>query len=90
MKKIYELQELSKLISIHIRNSMQDFCHLESLSDKEMEVLSPIIRDSIYTVLCALHKSKNGNLESIEFINFLENMYPKNWRNSKINENSLR
>lgn len=40
----------SLIISMHVRNEMEDF-HVENLSDKQMKELNPIIRQAIYDAL---------------------------------------
>ena len=44
------LKSQSKIISIVIRNAMEDF-HTKHLSDDQMKELNPIIRNAVYTAL---------------------------------------
>lgn len=43
----------AKVIAITVRNAMEDF-HAENLTDEQMAVLNPIIRNAIYTGLFAI------------------------------------
>lgn len=52
-------QEFAKLIAIVVRNAMEDF-HCEHLSDEQMRLLNPIVRNAIAT---ALHAFKHYDRE---------------------------
>jgi len=46
------MKDLTKTISIVIRNAMEDF-HTKHLTDAQMKELNPIIRNAVYTTLYA-------------------------------------
>ncbi len=89
LKDTYELMKMAELISMHVRNSMEDF-HIKHLSDEQMKELNPIIRNSIYTVIYSVKEALNDDKRSIDFLNYLHLMIPTYWENPKINDNYLK
>lgn len=76
-KKIEDLQFLTKLIAMSIRNEMEDF-HVEHLSDKQMSELNPLIRKGIYTALYSLSTSLS-NPNARDYLTFTINSIPNYW-----------
>lgn len=73
----------SKLISIVIRNAMEDF-HTKYLSDAQMKELNPIIRNAVYTALYSMHYCKDS-MKLMEFISYQSDMIPDYWEEPELN-----
>jgi transcription termination factor NusB len=73
----------SKLISIVIRNAMEDF-HTKHLSDAQMKELNPIIRNAVYTALYSMHYCKDS-MKLMEFISYQSDMIPDYWEEPELN-----
>lgn len=52
-EKLDPITKMSLLISMYIRNEMEDF-HEKHLSDEQMKELNPIIRQAVYNILTFL------------------------------------
>ena len=72
----------SKLISIVIRNAMEDF-HAKHLSDAQMKELNPIIRNSVYTALYSMHYCKDS-IKLMEFVSYQSDMIPDYWEEPEL------
>ena len=72
----------SKLISIVIRNAMEDF-HSKNLTDAQMKELNPIIRNSVYTALYSMHYCKDS-IKLMEFISYQSDMIPAYWEEPEL------
>jgi hypothetical protein len=73
----------SKLISIVIRNAMEDF-HTKYLSNAQMKELNPIIRNAVYTALYSMHYCKDS-MKLMEFISYQSDMIPDYWEEPELN-----
>ncbi len=71
-------QQLTVLIAMHVRNSMEDF-HVEHLSDTQMKELNQIIRQAIYDVLGLIDTKANSLEESESTAAWLVRMVPPYW-----------
>ena len=76
------LKSQSKLISIIIRNAMEDF-HSNHLSDEQMKELNPIIRNAVYTALFTMQYC-NESVRAREFINSQMEMIPGYWEEPEL------
>jgi hypothetical protein len=72
---------ITMLISMQIRNSMEDF-HVKNLSDEQMKELNPIIRQAVCDVLSALFIARPEF--SHTFIAFLADSVPNYWEPPKL------
>lgn len=70
-------QEFAKLISIVVRNAMEDF-HCEHLSDEQMRALNPIIRNAIATALHAFNNYASSDAAR-RFLDFHGRCIPNYW-----------
>lgn len=75
-------QEFAKLISIVVRNAMEDF-HCEHLSDEQMRALNPIIRNAVAT---ALHAFNNYAISDAarRFLDFHGRCIPSYWETPEL------
>ena len=73
----------SKLISIVIRNAMEDF-HTKYLSNAQMKELNLIIRNAVYTALYSMHYCKDS-MKLMEFISYQSDMIPDYWEEPELN-----
>jgi transcription termination factor NusB len=76
------LKSQSKIISIVIRNAMEDF-HSKHLSDEQMKELNPIIRNAVYTALYTMQYC-NDSVRAREFIDEQIKMIPRYWEEPKL------
>jgi hypothetical protein len=80
--KLSHTQQLCLLISMHIRNEMEEF-HGQHLSDEQMKELNPIIRQAIFDVLdVALDDSGKTTREQAQgyaALGWLTSMIPDYW-----------
>ena len=82
-KKLQEhMKELSKTISIVIRNAMEDF-HTEHLSDAQMKELNPIIRNAVYTALYA-GEYQGQSSRAKEFLEYHTSCIPGYWEEPEL------
>jgi len=82
-KKIQEgMKAQAKIISIVIRNAMEDF-HTKHLSDEQMKELSPIIRNAVYTALYGCEYRKDSSRIK-EFIDSQIEMIPGYWEEPEL------
>jgi len=84
-KKLQEgMKANSKIISIVIRNAMEDF-HTKHLSDEQMEELNPIIRNAVYTALYA-GEYQDQSSRAKRFLDSQMEMIPGYWEEPKLLE----
>lgn len=74
---------MTLVIAMHIRNEMENF-HSHHLSDEQMKVLNPIIRQATYDILNYLKlassdENSDGKIVAQGFINFLIESIPDYW-----------
>ena len=82
-KKLQEgMKSQSKIISIVIRNAMEDF-HANHLSDDQMKELNPIIRNAVYTALYSMQYYKDS-AEIEQFIESHIEMIPGYWEEPEL------
>ena len=82
-KKLQEsMKDLTKTISIVIRNAMEDF-HTKHLSDAQMKELNPIIRNAVYTALYA-GEYQNQSSRAKQFLDSQMEMIPGYWEEPKL------
>jgi hypothetical protein len=67
------------LVAMEVRNAMEDF-HCEHLSDSQMAILNPIIRNAIMTAL-EMHEQAYiyGDLVALESVSWTLRMIPDYW-----------
>jgi hypothetical protein len=82
------LATIAKIITMELRNSMEDF-HVKHLTDDQMKELNPIIRNAIYSALVLLKfagdendVAKNQN--AIAGVSRLLMMVPKYWEEPEL------
>ena len=81
-KAIKGMQELSKYITIVIRNAMEDF-HCQHLSDAQMKELNPLIRNAVFTALYAYEASEKSTVAK-GFAEFQLLCIPKYWEEPEL------
>jgi len=82
-RKIQEgLKAQAKIISIVVRNAMEDF-HVKHLSDAKMKELNPIIRNAVYTALYACEYRKESDRVK-GFIDSQIKMIPGYWEEPEL------
>ena len=82
-KKLQEgMKSQSKIISIVIRNAMEDF-HANHLSDDQMKELNPIIRNAVYTALFACEYQKDSS-RAKEFLKYQVGIIPGYWEEPEL------
>lgn len=74
-------QLFAMYIAINVRNNLEDF-HVEHLTDAQMAVLNPLIRDAIYTALVAFREA-DRNDGARRFVDLSFRMIPKYWEPPK-------
>jgi hypothetical protein len=77
---------LTKVIAMGIRNSMEDF-HCKHLSDEQMAELNPIIRNSIYTTLFHIKEGQLGDAHSNMILSIQHEMIPSYWEEPELEVN---
>ncbi len=78
-------QRTALLIAMAIRTEMEDF-HAENLTNDQMQVLNPLIRNAVYTMLVALERSPRD--ESCKaFVNLHLFQMPEEWENPTLTKN---
>lgn len=76
-KKLTFRQQLTIMIAMHVRNSMEDL-H-DGLSDAQMKQLNQTIRQAIYDVLGVIDVEANSVREREEAAVWLVNRVPPDW-----------
>ena len=76
------LKANAKVVSIIIRNAMEDF-HVKHLSDAQMKELNPIVRNAVYTALYAMQYSKDS-LRAREFLGEQMEYIPDYWEEPEL------
>ena len=81
--KLEPITKMCLLISMYIRNEMEDF-HCKHLSDEQMKELNPIIRQAVYNILLFLKLADSKELNSYivaaqQIVNFQEQLLPDYW-----------
>lgn len=60
-----DLKDAAKLIAKFVRDGLEDF-HCEHLTEEQMRILNPLIRNSIYTALYAIeHAHEEWRCDSL-------------------------
>ena len=77
-------KEMSKAVSIFVRNNMEDFHH-KYLSDKQMKELNPLIRNAICTALHAFNRI-NISEAARDYIHSQIRMIPDYWEEPELIE----
>ena len=72
----------AKVISIVIRNAMEDF-HSKHLSDEQMKELNPIIRNAVYTALFTCEYQKQSS-RAKDFIEYHASCIPGYWEEPEL------
>ena len=76
------MKSQAKVISIVIRNAMEDF-HTKHLTDAQMKELNPIIRNAVYTAIYSIQYCKDSD----RLLGFLDNqakMIPGYWEDVEL------
>jgi len=77
-QSVEEIQiPISKLVSMVIRNAMEDF-RIKHLSDEQMAELNPTIRNAVYTALHSIHTMKD-NENVLKFVELHSKSIPSYW-----------
>ncbi|MCK4423058.1 MAG: hypothetical protein KAV18_03205 [Candidatus Omnitrophica bacterium] len=77
-------KEMSKAVSIFVRNNMEDF-HYKYLSDKQMKELNPLIRNAICTALHAFNRMGRSKVAH-DYIHSQIRMIPDYWEEPELME----
>jgi len=77
-------QLFAMYIAVNVRNNMEDF-HVEHLTDAQMAILNPLIRDAIYTALVAFREADH-NSGANRFVEGSLRMIPNYWEPPKLLE----
>jgi hypothetical protein len=77
IKKETELTLKALLIAMAVRNEMEDF-HAEHLTDAQMAILNPLIRNAIYGTL-HLFEEMSHDRRAFLIIEFLNALIPEYW-----------
>ena len=70
-------EDSAMYIAMVIRNAMENF-HVAHLTDEQMKVLNPIIRNAVCTALHAV-RNYDRSLTAKEFVDFTTRMIPRYW-----------
>ena len=86
--------QMSIVISMHIRNEMENF-HSEHLSDEQMKKLNSIIRQATYDILNHLKLASNNEnsdtrIVAQSVINFLIQSIPDYWEMPNESNHAIR
>lgn len=79
--KLTQVQQITLLIAMHVRNEMEDF-HIEHLSDAQMKQLNPIIRQAIFDIVSLINKrpeTEDDQKNAAQEIDWLIKMMPDYW-----------
>ena len=76
------MQAQSKLISIVVRNAMEDF-HSKHLSDEQMKELNPIIRNAVYTALWVINYYEDS-AKAKQFMDYQIKLIPDYWEEPEL------
>jgi len=86
--EITSLKGLSLFVAALVRNEMEAF-HVEHLTDSQMKILNPIIRNAIYSGLTAWEVAKKDPLAK-EFISmYLSRFIPNYWEEPELVDDFL-
>jgi len=79
------LEFASKLISMYVRNELEDF-HVQNIPDNKMKELNRLIRNAVFTALRSIHESKLGDEKATAFLEFNRKMIPPYWEKPVMTE----
>jgi hypothetical protein len=79
-----ETQAIAMYIGAVVRNAMEDF-HCKHLSDAQMKELNPIIRNAVFTALCALDRFESSK-RARGFVEFNNASIPDYWEKCRLIE----
>lgn len=80
-------QQFAMYIALVVRNAMEAF-HVEHLSDEQMALLNPIIRNAIYTAVHAQLESDHNEMAA-RYVQDCLAKIPKYWEHPQLAEDYL-
>lgn len=78
-------KDMAKYITAVICNNIQDF-QAEHLSDEQMEVLNPLIKNATYTALHSLFKENRTPIDD-QFVELNSETIPDDWEDPTLVKN---